>query len=239
MNHSFDIDTAVKHGVQEAIFINHFQFWILKNKANGVHCINERTWTYNSLSAFEKLFPYWSAKQIRRILDNLVESGVLVKDSFNKNPHDRTTWYAFMDESIFLSGQMNLPKRANGSAQTGKCITDTLPSALPLSGMAPQPVVASPPLAKKPLDERKAAFRETLVPHLEKYGKDMLNEFFKYWTEPNRSGTAFRYESEKFWDLSKRLATWHKNQKTDKGEYGAPSQSTGPIKSGGVTFNLT
>ena len=95
------------------------------------------------------------------------------------------------------------------------------------------------PPTKKTIADRKGAFRETLVPHLEKYGKDMLNEFFKYWTEPNRSGTAFRYESEKFWDLSKRLATWHKNQKTDKGEYGAPSQSTGPIKSGGVTFNLT
>ena len=37
MNHSFDIEHARLYGIPEAIFINHFQFWIVKNRANGTH----------------------------------------------------------------------------------------------------------------------------------------------------------------------------------------------------------
>jgi len=102
---------------------------------------------------------------------------------------------------------------------------------LGIGGVGEKP---TPPPTKKPLSERKEAFKQTLTPHLEKYGRDMLNEFFKYWTESNKSGTSFRYEGQKFWDLPKRLATWHKNQKTDKTEFAsnsAPTPTT-PMKMG-------
>ena len=62
---------------------------------------------------------------------------------------------------------------------------------------------------------RKLKFSDTLKPYLEKYGKDTLNDFYKYWTEPNKSGTKFRQESEKFWDLEKRLNTWASREKTN------------------------
>lgn len=71
------------------------------------------------------------------------------------------------------------------------------------------------------LDDRKLAFSSTLKPFLEKYDRDMLKAFYNYWTEPNKSQTKMRFESEKFWDLSKRLSTWYGNEKFksfDKGE---------------------
>lgn len=63
------------------------------------------------------------------------------------------------------------------------------------------------------IEDRKLKFSSTLKPFLEKYGKDMLNEFYKYWTEPNKSKTKFRQETEKFWDLEKRLNTWAGREK--------------------------
>jgi uncharacterized protein YdaU (DUF1376 family) len=70
-----------------------------------------------------------------------------------------------------------------------------------------------------PIETRKQVFFETLKPYISKYGQEMINRFYDYWTETNESGKKFRQESEKFWDLPKRLATWHsRNQKFVKAE---------------------
>lgn len=66
---------------------------------------------------------------------------------------------------------------------------------------------------KEDIDVRKLKFAETLKPFLEIYGKNLCNDFYKYWTEPNRSNTKFRQETEKTWDIARRLETWAKNDK--------------------------
>lgn len=131
MTHSFDIDHALKYGVNESIMISNFQFWIQKNKANGSHLHDGRTWTYNSVNAFKEIFPYWNNGQIRRCLESLVKQKVLVKGDYNKNRYERTLWYAFNDESIFLNQQIHLSKTANGNDENSKCITDTIPNSKP------------------------------------------------------------------------------------------------------------
>jgi uncharacterized phage protein (TIGR02220 family) len=110
MNHSFDVGYAKKYGVDEAIMICNFQYWLKKNWANDKHRHDGHTWTYNSVASFEKLFPYWTGKQIRRILDSLVSQGVLMRGEYNKSVYDRTSWYAFADESTFLFENLDLPK---------------------------------------------------------------------------------------------------------------------------------
>ena len=67
---------------------------------------------------------------------------------------------------------------------------------------------------KNTLEDRKLKFADTLKPFIDKFGKTMLNEFYRYWTEPNRSGTKFRQEMEKAWDLERRLDTWAKKDIT-------------------------
>lgn len=66
---------------------------------------------------------------------------------------------------------------------------------------------------KDNLDSRKLKFASTLKPFLLKYGKDLLNKFYGYWTEPNKSKTKFRQELEKTWDLERRLETWASRDK--------------------------
>ena len=62
-----------------------------------------------------------------------------------------------------------------------------------------------------------------------KYGKDMLNEFYSYWTEPNKSNTKIRIEEEKYFDVSRRLSTWNKNNfsKNNKEDTAYKLDSTG------------
>lgn len=66
------------------------------------------------------------------------------------------------------------------------------------------------------INDRKLKFSSTLSPYLNVYGKDMLNDFYKYWTEPNQSNTKFKKELEKTWSLERRLETWAKNDKNFK-----------------------
>lgn len=60
------------------------------------------------------------------------------------------------------------------------------------------------------IELRKKEFSASLKPFLEKYGKETLNDFYSYWTEPNKSGTLFRKEMERTWNTAGRLRTWAK-----------------------------
>lgn len=57
----------------------------------------------------------------------------------------------------------------------------------------------------------KTEFQNMLIPFLEKYKKELIREFFDYWTETNINNGKMRYEGEKYFSISRRLATWHKN----------------------------
>lgn len=114
MNYLFDSDLAVRFGVDEAIMIANFQYWIRKNEVNGKHLHDGRYWTYNSVDAFTKLFPFWSGRQIRRILKSLIDKGVIVTGNYNTSAYDRTTWYAFGD-SFLLNEFFHFTDSSNGN----------------------------------------------------------------------------------------------------------------------------
>lgn len=124
MQYIFDVEDATKYGLDESIILYNMKFWITKNKANGTHFYDEHTWTYNSVTAFKLLFPFWTEKQITRILKSLINKGVLITGNYNKIAYDRTLWYAFKDESILPNGQMEMTKRENQSDQTVQPIPD-------------------------------------------------------------------------------------------------------------------
>jgi hypothetical protein len=63
----------------------------------------------------------------------------------------------------------------------------------------------------KTLKDRETDLKESLKEFEAKYDKGMLNDFFMYWTEPNKSKTKMKFEMEKTWDLSRRLHTWERN----------------------------
>lgn len=69
-------------------------------------------------------------------------------------------------------------------------------------------VAASAATPEDELEKRAGVFYKALVPYVETYGKDMIRQFYDYWTEPNKSRTKMRYELERTWDTKRRLNTW-------------------------------
>lgn len=76
------------------------------------------------------------------------------------------------------------------------------------------------------IDSRKLKFASTLKPFVEVYGRDLLKDFYDYWTEPNKSNTKFRQELEKTWSLERRLQTWTKNETNFKNQKNGNSKLT-------------
>lgn len=104
MQHHFDIDIAKEYGILEAVILDHLCFWTRRNEANDEHIHDGKVWTYNSVRAFSKVFPYASTKQIRTALSNLEESGLIETGNFNKNVYDRTKWYSLTDAGMAVTG---------------------------------------------------------------------------------------------------------------------------------------
>lgn len=61
----------------------------------------------------------------------------------------------------------------------------------------------------KNIEERRLDFIETIKPFVIKYGPEMLNKFYKYWSV--NEGNKMRYEKQNTWDISQRLVKWHQN----------------------------
>jgi hypothetical protein len=74
-----------------------------------------------------------------------------------------------------------------------------------------QSVMVGSVKADNNIEARKKKFAETLKSFTETYGREMVLEFYRYWTEPNKSNTKFRMELERTWSLDRRLETWAKN----------------------------
>ena len=100
MEHSFNVQFAHKYGIEEAIIVHNFYFWIRKNIANEKNLHNGRYWTYNSNNAFSQLFPYINKTKIFRVLKHLEECNIILKDNLNTSVWDKTLWYSFSDYGL-------------------------------------------------------------------------------------------------------------------------------------------
>lgn len=99
----FNQELALQYGVDEAIMLHNFIFWIGKNKDTHHNYRDGRIWTYQSNVELAERFPFWTEKQLRRIVDSCVKQDVILKGNYNKIGYDKTTWYALKDEALLDS----------------------------------------------------------------------------------------------------------------------------------------
>lgn len=97
--HSFDKNIAKLTNVNCAIILQNIFYWVEKNKANEIHLHDGKYWTYNSMKAFEELFPYLNARQIRYALQMLEKEGLILTGNFNETC-TRTLWYTVTDKAV-------------------------------------------------------------------------------------------------------------------------------------------
>lgn len=205
MEHHFNTDLAKQYGILEAVLINHFQFWINKNRANNKHFFDGKYWTYNSIDAIQKLFPYVSYKSVRTAIEKLTKQGVLLVGNYNENKLDRTKWYSLAD-GFDDFGKSELPETATVYTYNNTDNISKETNSIELVKKATPTVEVS-----KSFDERVKEFRQSLVQYEEKYGIEMIERFFNYWSEKTTSGKErMRKECEKFFETGKRLATWNR-----------------------------
>ena len=68
-------------------------------------------------------------------------------------------------------------------------------------------------LASAPtIEKRKSDFYESMVPFADLYDREMLNDFYQYWTELDKRRRHMRFEMQKTWETGKRLSTWSRKQ---------------------------
>ena len=136
VEYHFRAELAEEYGVDGAIFLHCMAFWTAKNRANGRHFHEGRYWTYNTMKALTELFPFWSRRQIERIVAGLKEAKALLTGNFSEDKTDRTLWYALGDKvleaygestpSISPNGEMDFTEPCTPFPQTGKCIKGTV-----------------------------------------------------------------------------------------------------------------
>ncbi|MDL2234351.1 hypothetical protein LJC63_12360 [Ruminococcaceae bacterium OttesenSCG-928-L11] len=87
-------------GLNEAIILQQIHYWALHNqKANR----NQRDgfwWAYNSYEEWQKQFPWWSLRTIKRTFAVLETKALVVSANYNKMKMDRTKWYRINYEEL-------------------------------------------------------------------------------------------------------------------------------------------
>lgn len=61
------------------------------------------------------------------------------------------------------------------------------------------------------VDVRKKKFGESLSQFKDDYDRDMLSNFYNYWSEKGDNDTKMRFEKEKTWNLKARVKRWSSN----------------------------
>lgn len=123
MQYQFDVELASEYGVDEAIFIHNLYFWIKHNEANGINVAEyegvTRVWTYNSMAAFSILFPFWSHRQMERIVKSCKDKELVITANLNEDKKNRTLWYAVTEKVV-----LHYTKQCNVSHGSVKCISN-------------------------------------------------------------------------------------------------------------------
>lgn len=184
---------AVRYGLEEAIFLDVIVHWYRTNQAEGRNFHDGRWWTYNTVKAFDDAFPWWTGKQIRRIIESCKAKGAILIGNYNSDRRDRTAWYSPSDEALELygialpgncncpNGQMQMPERADSFAQTG----EALPCNNHVGTNMYPPIV--PPEGDAPADEPKPPKKKA-----EPYRLDWFEAFWAKYPRKDNKQTALR-----------------------------------------------
>lgn len=218
MTHSFAIADARIYGINAAVVLYNIMFWIAQNRANRRNYFDGRFWTYNSVQALSEQFPYLTPKQIRSAIEVLKKNNVILTGNYSDNKGDRSLWYALVEEEKMLE---HLPYRANGLPRRAKALAPQGKSSLVNTDIKPDDL-------SKEIDFKKEEFKKTIAPFVEKYGRDMCNAFFRYWSETSKSGRKLKWEMEDTWEVGLRLIRWKENDDKKANRSGGNNNTVTP-----------
>lgn len=93
----FDVELAVKFGLNNAIFLQDLAFWIEFNRNRQQAYRDGRYWTYSTLEELVQRHPYWTKNQIRHIIDVCKKNGWITIEHYDKVSYNQRNWYSICD----------------------------------------------------------------------------------------------------------------------------------------------
>jgi len=166
-------------------------------------------WSQNCEVTLEMLENKFGKKQ--KALSKLFQKGI-IKQS------DSHIYINFLDKQLEL-----LNKDHAFFSEMGKRGQKVKKAKAPLK--APLSEGLSNKIDKRRKEEREKDFLKTLTLFKDSFSKDILNSFYKHWTEPNAEG-LMRFELQSFWNLKSRLEKWQKTERKDPVVSTAPNSRT-------------
>ena len=139
-----------------------------------------------------------STKQVLKFFSLLESDGMITKKTLGKGKQSTTlinidnySKYQHSTETQGTTQGTTQRKREGGTTKEGKELKEEK--------------------EKYKLQLRETEFKNSLQPFLEEFGKDLLNEFYLYWTEKKPKGRKMRFEMQKTFDINRRLDRWRNN----------------------------
>lgn len=93
----FDVEDAVKYGVEVAILLQYFRTNLRENKVNNKHIYDRYVWVQFSFEALTQLFPYFKLDKIKRILYKMESEKIVVTGDFVATSHSHSKWYSLQE----------------------------------------------------------------------------------------------------------------------------------------------
>lgn len=101
-SHSFDVGIARKLGMGAAAVFNHIVYWLRINAAKGHNIHDGKVWMYETQKEIADFLEYMTLEEVKKSIVKLLDSGLLIKGNYNKNPFDKTAWYTTRDQMVFI-----------------------------------------------------------------------------------------------------------------------------------------
>ena len=179
-------------------------------------CLIKSIFEYESTGIVPKMEPILSTVfiLIKQSLDRDKEKYSRVVERNKQNINKR---WNIPNDTKNTTGKSGIPKIPNDTKNTDNDNdNDNVNEYIKENEKEKKSFVANATENEDRLKKRTKEFYQTLIPFTNTYGKEMVREFYNYWTEPNKSKTKMRFELEKTWDTSRRLLTWSNRNKVTK-----------------------
>lgn len=188
----------------------------------------------------------WKIDKLRSIKHSLVDKGFLAVEIVEgrSNIYRVTTDFigVFVGADKLSETPSEKPTGSEKPTPPHRKNQQTTPSEKPTGKYYQSEVLISNSIgadasSKKSLEERREAFKETIKPHVEEFGREMCNRFYAYWSEAN--GKKMRFEYEKTWEIHKRLLRWKARDDERKLKAGARPPDTPLVASDPKSYHTT
>lgn len=125
--HHFDVEDAMKHGVEKAVVLSNIRFWLNNNKNKDLSSVKHDGyyWMYNTAKDMSNVLPYFTQSKVQRLLKQLEDDGVLIVGNYNKVKYDRTKWYTLSEFTYDENCITQTPELINGNEHIEQPIQDS------------------------------------------------------------------------------------------------------------------